>query len=218
MAKAIVLLSGGVDSTVVLAMAQAQGKCCYLLSFDYNQRHAIELESAKAVASHYGLPHKIIRIDPCAFGKSSLVSDLEIPHKRSIAEINRQGIPSTYVPARNTLFLAYALGQCELYDAQEIHFGPNKIDHACYPDCRPAYLQAFQSIMNVATKQAIEGNAPKLVTPLKELDKTAIIKLGISLGAPLNLTWSCYDPLNSCKPCEACDACVLRQDGFAKAS
>ena len=222
MTKAIILLSGGLDSTVILALALAQGKTCYAISFNYGQRHLIELEAAKKITTYYQVTHKIIHIDPSAFGMSSLVSNnnsnsshLKMPENRSPAEIEQQGIPNTYVPARNTLFLAYALGQCELEKAQEIHFGPNKMDYTGYADCRPAYLEVFQTLMNLATKQAIEGSPPRLVIPLLHWDKTEIIRQGLALKAPLNMTLSCYNPQKS-KPCEQCDACVLRRDGFSK--
>ena len=223
MEKAIVLLSGGLDSTVVLALALAQGKTCHALSFDYGQRHLVELEAAKKITAMYQIPHKIIKIDPSAFGKSSLTArhtsdpvDLKIPENRNLKEIEEQGIPNTYVPARNTLFLAYALGQCEIEEAQEIHFGPNKMDFSGYADCRPAFLQAFQSLINFATKQSVEGSAPRLITPLIELNKAEIIRKGFALNAPLHLTISCYNPQGS-EACLRCDACILREQGFKEA-
>ncbi|MBA3721163.1 MAG: 7-cyano-7-deazaguanine synthase QueC [Parachlamydiaceae bacterium] len=218
MTKAIVLLSGGIDSTVVLALALSHGKNCYALSFNYGQKHIVELEAAKEIAKYYKVPHHIINIDPKAFGKSSLVSNIESPKERSLEEMITKGIPNTYVPARNTLFLAFALGQCELHEAQEIHFGSNLMDYACYPDCRPTYMQAYQSLMNLATKQAVEGNPPSLITPLIYFDKKSIIKKGLSLGAPLELTISCYNPIDRHTPCNQCDACILRNMGFAEVS
>ena len=222
MTKAIILLSGGLDSTVVLALALSQGRTCNVISFDYGQRHIVELESAKKIAAYYKVDHKIIKIDPSAFGMSSLMADkthtshLKIPENRTLEEMTLQGIPNTYVPARNTLFLAYALGQCELQNAQEIHFGSNKMDYAGYADCRPVFLEAFQSLMKYATKQSIEGAPPRLIVPLIEWDKTEIIRQGLALNAPLEMTLSCYNP-QEFHPCERCDACILRKDGFSRA-
>lgn len=217
MTKAIILFSGGLDSTVILALALAQKRQCYALSFDYGQRHRQELKCAQTIAAHYGVSHQIIFIDPMAFGQSSLVSDLEAPHSRTLEQIAHQGIPNTYVPARNTLFLAYALGQCELHQANEIYFGSNCLDALCYPDCQPAYLDAFQHIMWLATKQAVEGQAPQLLTPLLHWDKSQIVQQGRELGAPLELTWSCYCPSDQGRPCHTCDACILRAEGFRQA-
>lgn len=214
MTKAIILLSGGLDSTVVLALAIAEGKTCHAVSFDYGQKHAIELESAKKIAEHYKVPHTVIRIDSSIFGLSSLVSELAVPQSRTLEQINTTGTPSTYVPARNTLFLTYALALCEVHDAQEIHYGPNRLDATGYSDCRPAYVEAFQLLINLATKQSVEGHPPRLVTPLIMWDKKQIIEQGMRLKAPLDMTWSCYNPVKS-HPCEVCDACILRADGFA---
>jgi 7-cyano-7-deazaguanine synthase len=219
MKKAIVLLSGGIDSTVVLALALAQDRSCFAISFDYGQRHAVELEAAKKVTQFYNVPHRIIKIDKTIFNNSSLVnSNLESPRNRSLSAMQTEGIPNTYVPARNTLFLAFALSQCEMHQAQEIHFGANAADYMGYPDCRPAYLQAFQSLMNAATKQAVEGEPPKLITPLIHWNKAQIIRKGLELHAPLEDTFSCYNPINHISPCNECDACLLRQDGFAQAT
>lgn len=216
--KAIVLFSGGVDSTVSLAIALKSGRECYPISFDYGQRHKIELESAKKIAAHYGLPHKIIKIDPATFANTALIDLKNVPKNRTEKEIDLGGIPSTYVPARNTLFLSYALGQAEIVQAEEIYFGPNALDIKPYPDCRPAFISAFQQVMNVATKQAVDGAPPRLVTPLIEWNKTEIIREGIRLHAPLELTFSCYDPTPMGQHCTQCDACLLRQKGFAENS
>ncbi len=213
MPKAIILLSGGLDSTVILALALAQGRQCFALSFDYAQRHHEELKCAQKIAGYYDIPHRIISIDSLAFGQSSLVSDLEAPYLRTPEQIATQGTPNTYVPARNTLFLAYALGQCELLQANEIHFGANCLDGP-YPDCRPAYLEAFQQLICLATKQAVENRPPQLITPLLHWDKSEIIRQGLALKAPLELTLSCYRPLISDLPCQTCDACTLRNEGF----
>lgn len=217
MTKAIILFSGGLDSTVVLALALAKGCECYALSFDYGQRHHDELQSARAIADFYKVHHQIISLDSRAFATSSLVSDLTPPQERTRTAMANEGIPNTYVPARNTLFLAYALGLCELYQADEIHFGPNRLDHSCYPDCRKDYLDAFQQVMRFATKQAVEGRPPRLVTPLLQWEKTEIICQGLALKAPLDMTWSCYSPISKGKPCQKCDACVLREEGFKQA-
>jgi 7-cyano-7-deazaguanine synthase len=214
--KAIVLLSGGLDSTVSLAVALSQGRECHAISFNYGQRHQIELEAAKAVVAHYSIEHSIISIEPTAFGRSSLVTNLSVPKNRSFEEMEI-GIPNTYVPARNTLFLAYATGKAELINAEEIFFGANIMDRTGYPDCRPEYLSTFQKLLNLSTKQAVEGKAPQLVTPLAELDKEAIISLGNKLEAPMHLSLSCYDPINNGSHCGSCDACILRRQGFLRA-
>ncbi len=215
--KAIVLLSGGLDSTVVLAMALERGLSCIALSFDYGQRHKIELQAAKKIATHYNVPHKMIMIEPSAFGSSALVTD-ELPHQgRSIAEMQRGSTPNTYVPARNTLFLSFALAQAEIHEASEIHMGPNALDGK-YPDCSPAYIQAYQNLIQVATKQALDGNAPKLVAPLLYMNKVEIIQEGLKLKAPIELTHSCYSPTTAGLPCNLCDACILRTDAFCKLS
>jgi 7-cyano-7-deazaguanine synthase len=214
---AIVLLSGGLDSTVSLAIALKNGRKCHALGFDYGQRHRVELEYAQKIADYYGVPYRIICIDSSLFETSSLVSDLSVPKNRSKEQIFSGKIPNTYVPARNTLFLAYAMGQAELLNAQEIYAGPNALD-ACYPDCKPAFLQAFQAVLNVATKQAAEGSPPQLITPLVLWDKAEIIRQGRALGIPFHMTFSCYDPLPTKEACGVCDACVLRADGFAKTS
>lgn len=214
MMKAVILLSGGLDSTVMLAKAREQGRECYALSFNYGQRNKVELESAKAIAHHYRIPHRIIIIDPVSFDKSSLVTSRAVPKDRTAQAIATGGIPSTYVPARNTLFLAYALGQAEILEAQEIHVGFNALDRLPYPDCRMEFVQAFQALIQVATKQSVEGKVPKLITSLIELDKTQIIRQGQVLNAPLHLTFSCYDPTPDAMPCRRCDACILRQNAF----
>lgn len=213
--RAIVLFSGGLDSTVMLAKAIAEGRSCHALSFDYGQRHRRELEAAKAITAHYQIPHHIIRIDPTTFALSSLVSDLEVPKGRTPKEIDAAGTPNTYVPARNTLFLAYALGQAEILGAQEIYIGVNSLD-GNYPDCRPDFINAFQGLFHVATKQGLQGNSPSLVAPLIGSTKTEIIRLGRALKAPLDLSFSCYDPVMGAA-CQQCDACVLRHQGFLSA-
>lgn len=214
MVKAVILLSGGLDSTVILAMALHQKRECYAIGFDYGQRHCVELEHAQKIAKYYAVDFRILRIDSSIFKSSSLVSNLAVPKNRTTEEITRSKIPNTYVPARNTLFLAYAMGQAELLQAEEIYAGPNAMDAVPYPDCTPAFIQAFQNVLNVATKQAIEGNAPRLLTPLIQWDKAEIIRQGMKVKAPLHMTFSCYDPILSKEPCKQCDACILRAEGF----
>lgn len=213
MTKAVILFSGGLDSTVVLALALEKKRECYALSFDYGQKHACELKSAATIAAYYGISHSIISIPCDVFKQSSLVSHLRNPEQRSLDHILSGGIPSTYVPARNTLFLAYGLGYCESMNAEELHFGPNRSDACCYPDCTPKYLSLFAELMKYATKQSTEGKTPVLVTPCLEWDKEEIIRQGIRLKAPLEMTWSCYSPLEGL-PCKKCDACILRQKGL----
>jgi len=212
--RAVVLLSGGLDSTVVLAMALEQGIECMALSFDYGQHHKIELESAKAVASRYSVPHQIITIDPSAFGRSALISGEGISKDRAEAQIKSSGTPSTYVPARNTIFLSFALAHAEIWNADEIHIGPNAMD-TVYPDCSAGFIEAFQLVMNVATKQGADGHPPKLVAPLLQMNKSDIVRQGKRLNAPIDLTFSCYDPIKGSKPCQRCDACILREINFS---
>jgi 7-cyano-7-deazaguanine synthase len=212
--KAIILLSGGIDSALILALALKSGRQCHALSFDYNQRHRIELESAAALAAYYRVSHHVIGIDPKAFAKSSLVNrEMQQPTHRDLAQIIREGIPSTYVPARNTIFLAFAMGQAEIHEAQEIFYGANALDILPYPDCSPKYVASFQSVLDIATRQAREGKAPRLITPLIEWDKREIIRQATLEKVPFALTMSCYDPKEG-KHCGICDACMLRREGF----
>lgn len=215
MKKAIVLFSGGIDSTVILAMALQNKRYCIALSFDYGQRHAHELNSAKAITEHYGVEHSILKIDPSTFKKSALVEKIDLPQHRTLEEMGKGQIPSTYVPARNTLFIAYAIVQAEIHGADEIYFGPNAMDRHAYVDCRPEYVQKFQELINLSTKQAIEGSPPELITPLIYMTKKDIVKKGIELNIPLYLTWSCYNPTVELLPCNACDACIIRKDALA---
>jgi len=207
--KSVILLSGGIDSTVLVAIAKSLWRDCYAISFDYSQRHRVELESARAIAHFYAIPHHVIKIDSKAFSGTSLVNDLAVPKNRTVDQINESEIPNTYVPARNTLFLSYAAGQAEIVGAEEIYFGPNAMDYHCYPDCRESYIEAFQQVLNCATKQAIEKGGPRLCVPLIKLNKKQIVELGKQLGAPIELTMSCYDPVNGAH-CRKCDACTLR--------
>lgn len=216
MMKAIILFSGGIDSTVVLAKALNEGRKCIALSFDYGQKHRIELDAAREIAKHYDISHHIIKIDPAPFSSSSLASELEVSKGRSLQEIREGGIPSTYVPARNTIFLSFALAFAESAGAGEIYIGANALDIHGYPDCRPAYFEAWQKLICLATKQSVDGHAPKIATPLASLNKAEIILLGKALKAPLNKTFSCYSPTIQNLACEQCDACILRADGFKR--
>lgn len=212
--KAIVLLSGGLDSAVILALALQKKRECLCLSFDYGQRHKIELESAKKVANHYGVSHKIVTLDTSLFGNSSLIckDTLEVPKNRNAQQIKESGTPNTYVPARNTIFLSMALAQAEIFSAEEIYIGPNALD-TIYPDCSVNFITAFQNVIQIATKQSLDGKAPLLVAPLIHLNKPEIISLGKSLNVPFRMTLSCYDPQGN-EPCLQCDACTLRSNGF----
>lgn len=215
--KAIVLLSGGLDSTVVLALALSKGRECMTLTLDYQQRNILELEAAKRVAAFYDVPNKLIIAHAPVSDRSSLISSAKVPKDRTRKQIYQGTIPNTYVPGRNTLFLAYALGQAETFDAQEIYYGVNATDVIGYPDARPAYFKAFQNLLNVATQQAVEGAPPRLMAPLTKLYKQDIVKQGIALEAPLHLTLSCYDPSPKGMHCGRCDACYLRKEGFLAA-
>jgi 7-cyano-7-deazaguanine synthase len=215
--KALVLLSGGIDSTVMLAKAIEEGREVTALSFDYGQRNVSELNAAIQIASFYEVDHRMVKFGPNTFDKSSLVHKSLVPKGRTIEQINNGSIPSTYVPARNTLFLAYATAQAEILEVDEIYLGANAADQIPYPDTRPAYMEAFQNLLNVATKQAVEGKAPQLRFPLLTMHKREIIKLGVELEAPLKLCISCYDPMEDGTHCGRCDACYLRKEGFIAA-
>lgn len=207
--KAIILLSGGLDSAVILAMAVKLDRECLALSFDYNQRHRIELDYASKLAEYYGIPHQIIKIDPSFFKNTKLVKSEPSSQLPSHFTATTK-VPSTYVPARNTLFLSYAMGLAEIWEAQEIHFGPNAADADFYVDCRPDYVNAIQQVARLATKQGAEGNAPKIVTPLMHMSKEEIAFKAFELNLPIEMTWSCYDPQGQV-PCQVCNACILRQ-------
>lgn len=209
--KAIILLSGGVDSTVALAYALREGRECHAVSFDYGQRHKIELESAAKIAQFYGVPHTILTLPSWgAEAMSSLLSDAPVPTHRTKEEMESQGVTSTYVPARNTIFLSYGIAFAEVHQAYEIYFGSNADDFAPYPDCRPVFFEAFQQVANCATKQG-ETQPVKIVTPLIGLKKSEVIALGQKLKAPLEMTFSCYAPQRDGSPCQVCDACRLRR-------
>jgi len=217
MNRAVVLLSGGIDSTTTLAIALAEGYDAYALSFDYGQRHQIETEAARRVADSLGAKqYRIAKIDLRVFGGSALTDDVDVPKKRSEKEIAR-GIPVTYVPARNTIFLAYALAWAEAIQAADIFLGVNAIDYSGYPDCRPEFIEAFETLANVGTKAGIEGRRFQIHTPLIKLSKAEIIRKAIELGVELSLTHSCYDPSPEGFACGECDSCLLRLKGFREA-
>ncbi|SDY98580.1 7-cyano-7-deazaguanine synthase [Amycolatopsis xylanica] len=215
---AIVLLSGGLDSTTTLAIAKDQGFAPYVLSFRYGQRHSVELTAAQRVAEHQGVERHIIAdIDLRVFGGSALTDDIEVLKGRTEAEMN-EGIPSSYVPARNTIFLSFALAYAEVTGARDIFTGVTAVDYSGYPDCRPEYLAAYETMANLATKSAVEGESPiKVHAPLLRLSKADIIRTGTRLGVDYSLTSSCYDPDDEGRACGQCDTCVLRLKGFTEA-
>jgi len=216
--KAVCLLSGGLDSATCLALARRQGYACYALSFDYGQRHKVELAAAARVAASLGAErHLTARIGLDLFGGSALTSDIAVPKARSAAEMSH-GIPITYVPARNTIFLSFALAWAEVLESSDIFIGVNALDYSGYPDCRPEYIEAYQRMANLATKAGVEGRTRlRIHTPLLRLSKAEIVKLGHELGLPFGLTYSCYDPAPEGRPCGQCDACLLRAKGFQEA-
>lgn len=213
--KAVVLLSGGLDSTTVLAMATEQGFDVHALSFRYGQRHSFELEAATRIAASYGVArHVIFDVDLSRFGGSALTDDIDVPKKRP-AESMADEIPVTYVPARNTVFLSLALAWAETLGAQDIFVGVNALDYSGYPDCRPEYIQAFSQMADLATKAGVEGRQRLTIhTPLIHLSKAEIVKRGRELGVDYSLTSTCYDPASDGRPCGECDACQLRIKGF----
>jgi 7-cyano-7-deazaguanine synthase len=218
--NAVVLLSGGLDSTTVLAIAERDGFTVNALSFTYGQRHAAEVEAAKRIASAAAVArHEIARIDLRAFGGSALTADIEVPKNRDLAGSSSVGdIPVTYVPARNTIFLAYALGFAEVTGSNDVYIGVNALDYSGYPDCRPEYIRAFETMANLATRSAVQnGNRITIRAPLIDLTKAEIITLGTSLGVDYATTTSCYDPTPLGEACGECDACQLRLKGFADA-
>ena len=217
MKPAIVLLSGGLDSATVLAMAQAQGFTPSALTFRYGQRHAVEIDAARRVAAAMGVAdHRIADIDLRVFGGSALTSDLAVPKHRSDAEM-AEGIPVTYVPARNTIMLSFALAFAEVIGAADIFVGVNAVDYSGYPDCRPDYIAAFEAMANLATKAAVEGRRLTIHTPLIDLTKAEIIRRGVALGVDYAITSTCYDPAPDGRACGQCDSCHLRLKGFADA-
>jgi 7-cyano-7-deazaguanine synthase len=216
--NAVCLLSGGLDSSTCLAEARRDGFDCYALSFDYGQRHHAELEAARKVARALGArDHRIAKIDLRVFGKSALTDEIPVPKGRDEAAMNRE-IPVTYVPARNTIFLSFALAWAEVLEANDIYIGVNALDYSGYPDCRPEFIEAFEHLSNLATRVGVEGRTTmRIRTPLIELSKADIVRRAIELNVPLDLTHSCYDPDAAGRPCGACDSCLLRAKGFREA-
>ncbi len=224
--KAVVLLSGGLDSATVLGLAAAQGFQIAALSFDYGQRHAREIACAAALARHYRvLRHETLTIDLRAFGGSALTANIPVPkdalenpaHKKSKIKNHKSKIPVTYVPARNTVFLSFALGLAEVTGAFDIFIGVNAIDFSGYPDCRPEFIAAFERVANLATRAGVEGGRFRIHAPLIQMSKAQIIRKGLRLGVPYELTHSCYDPSAEGKACGHCDSCLLRLAGFREA-
>jgi len=217
MKHAVVLLSGGVDSATTLAIAMAQGYETYALSFDYGQRHLLELEAARRVARSLGIKeHRVVKIDNRLFAGSALTDDVDVPKKRTEEQI-RTGIPATYVPARNTIFLAHALAWAEVIHAAHIFIGANAIDFSGYPDCRPEFIALFEVLANTGTKAAVEGMRFQIHAPLIKLSKAQIIHKALELNLDLSLTHSCYDPAMDGRACGECDSCQLRLKGFREA-
>lgn len=211
--KAVVLVSGGLDSTTVLAMAQQQGYDCYTLSFDYGQRHSAELIAAARTSKAMGaVEHKVVKLDLGTIGGSALTdTSIDVPEQES------EGIPVTYVPARNTVFLAIALGWAEVLEAQQIFVGVNAVDYSGYPDCRPEFIQSFEQMANLATKAGVEGNTLRIEAPLIQMTKAEIVQAGAALGVDYSLTVSCYQADDEGRACGKCDSCRLRRQGFEQA-
>lgn len=215
--KAVILLSGGLDSTTVLAIAKNMGYELYAITFSYGQRHDVEVAQATQVARQIGVrEHKIIQIDLRVFGGSSLTDDIDVPKDRQEKEMET-GIPVTYVPARNTIFLSYALAYAEVIDADAIFIGVNAVDYSGYPDCRPEYIDAFRKVAVLGTKKGVEGQPIQIHTPIIDLSKAEIIQKGMELGVDYSKTHSCYDPDTQGRACGKCDSCILRKNGFLKA-
>jgi 7-cyano-7-deazaguanine synthase len=216
--KAVILLSGGIDSATTLAIAKNLGFDIYALSFRYGQRHAVELEAALRIAGRYNVArHLIVDIDLRKIGGSALTADIEVPKNRDAEEMKKD-IPATYVPARNTIFLSYALAWAEVIGACDIFIGVNVLDYSGYPDCRPEYIAAYEKMANLATRAGVEGKQKlKIHAPLIRMSKSQIIKKGIELGVDYSLTHSCYDPSASGEACGECDSCLLRLKGFMEA-
>ncbi|HET6489088.1 MAG TPA: 7-cyano-7-deazaguanine synthase QueC [Syntrophales bacterium] len=216
--KAVILSSGGIDSTTAMAMAKSEGYDLYSLTFDYGQRHAVELEAAGKTAEALGARrHLVIRIDLGKIGGSALTADIAVPHGRNEKELS-SGIPVTYVPARNTVFLSYALAWAEVLEADDIFIGVNAVDYSGYPDCRPEFIRAFEAMANLAIKAAVEGRVKiSIRTPLIDMTKAEIIRKGTELGVDYGLTHSCYDPDAEGRACGDCDSCLIRKRGFREA-
>lgn len=214
--KAVVLLSGGLDSATVLAIARRDGFAPHTLSFDYGQRHRVELSAAKKLAAAFGAEHSVMSFDLRQFGGSALTGDIAVPKDRPEALISN-GIPITYVPARNTIFLSFALGLAEVIGSTDIFVGVNVLDYSGYPDCRPEFIAAFQKLASVATKAGVEGKGVTIHAPLIQMTKAQIIAAGSELGVDYSLTSSCYDPSPEGLACGRCDSCQLRSKGFTEA-
>ena len=216
--KAVVLLSGGLDSTTTLAIARDEGYDTYAMSFRYGQRHTVELQCAQNIAKAFGVKkHIVVDIDLRTFGRSALTADIEVPKDRSDTDMGN-GIPITYVPARNTIFLSYALAYAEVLAADTIFIGANAIDYSGYPDCRPEYIDAYETMANLATQACVEGKTKlRIRAPLIDKTKAEIIQIGIALGIDYSLTLSCYDPDAEGRACGECDSCLLRKRGFKEA-
>jgi len=217
--RAVLLLSGGLDSTTLLAHAVNEGFDVHAMTFRYGQRHAIEIDAARRVAAAYGVrDHVVVDIDLRTFGGSALTSDIDVPKDRDMCALGDAGIPITYVPARNTIFLSFALAWAEVLEARDIFIGVNALDYSGYPDCRPEYIAAYERMANLATRGGVDGTNPiRIRTPLLALTKAEIIRLGANLGVDYSMTQSCYDPDASGAACGRCDACQLRLRGFAEA-
>ena len=214
----VVLASGGLDSTTIMAAMKHEGYEIYALSFDYGQRHKLELEAAGEVSRFFGARrHLILKIDMGAIGGSALTEDIPVPEGRNLKEISSEGIPVTYVPARNIIFLSYALAWAETLDSTDIFIGVNALDYSGYPDCRPEFIESFQKTANLATKAGVEGKGIKIHAPLINMTKGEIIKKGVSLGVDYSMTRSCYNPGKDSAPCKKCDSCLLRRKGFEEA-
>ena len=213
--NAVLLLSGGLDSTTLLALATREGYAVHAMSFRYGQRHEHELTAARALAAQHRVArHVIVEIDLRVFGGSALTADIDVPKDRDATEMS-SGVPITYVPARNTIFLSYALAWAEVLGARDIFIGVNALDYSGYPDCRPEYIGEFEKLANLATRAGVEGDLVKIRAPLLHMTKREIIDLGTSLGVDYSLTTSCYDPDESGAACGHCDACQLRLKGFS---
>jgi 7-cyano-7-deazaguanine synthase len=217
-AKAVCLLSGGLDSATCLALARRDGFTCHAITFDYGQRHKFELEAAARVATALGVErHLVVKVGLDVFGGSALTADVAVPKARSLDEMSH-GIPVTYVPARNTIFLSLALAWAEVLESADIFIGVNALDYSGYPDCRPEYIEAYERMANLATRAGVEGHTHlQIHTPLIALSKAQIVTLARELAVPFGLTHSCYDPGPGGRPCGACDACLLRRKGFEEA-
>jgi len=216
--RAVVLLSGGLDSATAFAVARDEGFECYALSFDYGQRHDRELESARRMADALGAKqHLVLRLDLRSIGGSALTADIPVPKSRSESEMGA-GIPVTYVPARNTIFLSHAVAWAEVLESSDIFIGVNALDYSGYPDCRPEYIEAFERMANLATRAGVEGTMRlRIHTPLINLSKAQIVRRGTDLGVDFGLTWSCYEPQPDGRACGRCDSCLLRRKGFSEA-